>query len=169
MTEGQLLAMFIAPDKQAPMEERAEVRAIAGLGLEGDRYLLGRGTFSPKRDKIRDRSVGGAGPRRSLPSETAPNATKPAHPGRASADAHRHDFLDRWGATSWARTRHTVHVAREEHGRRFARGIDGSRRRARRSGRRRPSSQGRADPLRVRTPPRPLAERSPSGEGLSLG
>ena len=30
------------------MKERAEVRAVPGRGLEGDRYFAGQGTFSPK-------------------------------------------------------------------------------------------------------------------------
>ena len=34
------------------MESKACVQAIAGKGLEGDRYFLGTGTFSPKPQKV---------------------------------------------------------------------------------------------------------------------
>lgn len=43
---GRVEAMFIAPEAGAPMRQVEEVRAIAGRGLEGDRYAAGRGTFS---------------------------------------------------------------------------------------------------------------------------
>jgi hypothetical protein len=33
------------------MKPRAEVRAVPGQGLEGDRYFSGTGTFSPPRQK----------------------------------------------------------------------------------------------------------------------
>lgn len=45
---GFVQAIFLAPDSAAPLSEVAEVRAIAGRGLEGDRYWAGRGQFSPK-------------------------------------------------------------------------------------------------------------------------
>lgn len=45
---GLVEAIFVAPDSGAPLAEVAEVRAIAGRGLEGDRYWAGRGQFSPK-------------------------------------------------------------------------------------------------------------------------
>ncbi|HVU23296.1 MAG TPA: MOSC domain-containing protein [Opitutus sp.] len=34
-----------------PMESRVSIRAIAGRGLEGDRYFAGAGTFSPRPPK----------------------------------------------------------------------------------------------------------------------
>jgi hypothetical protein len=43
---GRVEAIFVAPQAGAPMRQLAEVRAIAGPGLDGDRYALGRGTFS---------------------------------------------------------------------------------------------------------------------------
>jgi len=45
---GHLLHIHITPRGGAPMEERAEARLLAGQGIEGDRYLLGTGTYSPK-------------------------------------------------------------------------------------------------------------------------
>ncbi len=36
------------------MEEQAEVRAVPGRGLEGDRYFSGTGTFSPQPDQKPD-------------------------------------------------------------------------------------------------------------------
>ncbi|HWD85252.1 MAG TPA: MOSC domain-containing protein [Solirubrobacteraceae bacterium] len=43
---GRVEAIFVAPHAGAPMRPRGEVRAIAGRGLEGDRYAAGEGTFS---------------------------------------------------------------------------------------------------------------------------
>jgi hypothetical protein len=43
---GRVEAIFIAPQAGAPMRRLDEVRAIAGRGLDGDRYAVGRGTFS---------------------------------------------------------------------------------------------------------------------------
>jgi MOSC domain-containing protein YiiM len=43
---GRLEAIFVAPQAEAPMRSLAEVRAVAGRGLEGDRYAVGQGTFS---------------------------------------------------------------------------------------------------------------------------
>jgi MOSC domain-containing protein YiiM len=45
---GVLEAIFIAPQARQPMTSVAEVRAIAGHGLEGDRYFREAGTFSKK-------------------------------------------------------------------------------------------------------------------------
>jgi MOSC domain-containing protein YiiM len=44
--EPRVLAIFVAPAKGAPMLEVPEVRAVPGLGLEGDRYFNRMGTFS---------------------------------------------------------------------------------------------------------------------------
>ena len=43
---GRLVAIHVAPAATAPMQTVARVRAVAGKGLEGDRYLAGAGTFS---------------------------------------------------------------------------------------------------------------------------
>lgn len=44
--EGSVAAVLIAPEAEAPLAPVDEVVAVAGRGLEGDRYALGRGTFS---------------------------------------------------------------------------------------------------------------------------
>jgi MOSC domain-containing protein YiiM len=46
MWEGRLLHIHIAPMGRAPMLALPQVRAIAGQGLEGDRYATGRGHYS---------------------------------------------------------------------------------------------------------------------------
>jgi hypothetical protein len=43
---GVVEGLLVAPDAEAPLARRASVEAIAGRGLEGDRYAGGRGTFS---------------------------------------------------------------------------------------------------------------------------
>jgi MOSC domain-containing protein YiiM len=50
MPSPHIEAIYIAPAGGAPMEERREVMALAGRGLEGDRYCLRTGTYS-KGDK----------------------------------------------------------------------------------------------------------------------
>ena len=53
MTEwkgGVLLHIHIAPAASYEMEELAEANLVAGRGIEGDRYFLGTGTYSPKPD-----------------------------------------------------------------------------------------------------------------------
>jgi MOSC domain-containing protein YiiM len=44
--EGSVAALLIAPEAEAPLVSVDEVAAVAGRGLEGDRYASGRGTFS---------------------------------------------------------------------------------------------------------------------------
>lgn len=46
MFQGTLEAIFIGPVKGAPMQRVESVRAIAGAGLDGDRYSCGEGSFS---------------------------------------------------------------------------------------------------------------------------
>jgi MOSC domain-containing protein YiiM len=46
MWEGRLLHIHIAPQGRAPMQQLERVHAVAGLGLEGDRYATGRGHYS---------------------------------------------------------------------------------------------------------------------------
>jgi MOSC domain-containing protein YiiM len=44
---GRVEAIHVAPSAGAPMVELERVRAIAGVGLEGDRYATRAGTWSP--------------------------------------------------------------------------------------------------------------------------
>lgn len=46
MWSGRLETIHIAPEATGPMVAVAEVRGVAGRGLEGDRYFQGLGTFS---------------------------------------------------------------------------------------------------------------------------
>jgi MOSC domain-containing protein YiiM len=46
--DGTLEDIHIAPKARAPMKPLAEASLIAGRGIEGDRYLLGTGTYSQK-------------------------------------------------------------------------------------------------------------------------
>lgn len=43
---GTVAALLVAPDREAPLARVDEVLAVAGRGLEGDRYEAGQGTFS---------------------------------------------------------------------------------------------------------------------------
>jgi hypothetical protein len=43
---GSVTGLFVAPEAEAPLVTVESVEAIAGRGLEGDRYGAGRGTFS---------------------------------------------------------------------------------------------------------------------------
>jgi MOSC domain-containing protein YiiM len=45
---GELLNIHVAPNASAPMVELSEVRLDAGIGLEGDRYATGLGTYSKR-------------------------------------------------------------------------------------------------------------------------
>ena len=47
VTSGRVEAIHIAPVAGAPMVGVGRVRAIAGVGLEGDRYATMAGTWSP--------------------------------------------------------------------------------------------------------------------------
>ena len=51
MFQGKLDAIFIGPAKGAPLKKVASARALAGAGLEGDRYSTGNGTFSKDASK----------------------------------------------------------------------------------------------------------------------
>ncbi len=42
---GRVVAIHVAPEQSAPVEERDWVYAVAGRGLEGDRYFDDEGTF----------------------------------------------------------------------------------------------------------------------------
>ena len=45
-TSGSVVGVLVAPDAEEPLVRVDSVRALAGRGLEGDRYFEGRGTFS---------------------------------------------------------------------------------------------------------------------------
>ncbi len=45
---GTLLSIHITPAKSQPMQRLEDARLIEGKGIEGDRYLLGTGTYSIK-------------------------------------------------------------------------------------------------------------------------
>jgi MOSC domain-containing protein YiiM len=47
---GWLLHIHIAPVASAKMAELEHAALVAGRGIEGDRYFLGTGTYSPKPD-----------------------------------------------------------------------------------------------------------------------
>ena len=55
MSKAEVVAIFIAPDKSKPLVSVNEARAVAGKGLEGDRYYKGIGTYSDR--NIPDRQV----------------------------------------------------------------------------------------------------------------
>jgi hypothetical protein len=44
--QGELLNIHVAPKASAPMVALSEVRLVAGIGLEGDRYAMRLGTYS---------------------------------------------------------------------------------------------------------------------------
>lgn len=46
MWKGTLVSIHIAPEATVPLQSVTEARAVAGKGLEGDRYFTGRGTWS---------------------------------------------------------------------------------------------------------------------------
>lgn len=54
---GTVIAIFIAPEDGVDMREIDEVLAIAGAGLEGDRYCNKQGSFNKKSDKEGVRQV----------------------------------------------------------------------------------------------------------------
>ena len=54
MPDGILLSIHIAPAARVPMRSVGEARALAGLGLEGDRYCTGVGTYSKARKPQRE-------------------------------------------------------------------------------------------------------------------
>ena len=54
MFEGKVSGIFIGPQKGKPMIGVTDVRAVAGRGLDGDRYSAKQGTFSQKDDPSRE-------------------------------------------------------------------------------------------------------------------
>src|SRR5215475_9168232 len=45
---GVVAALYVGPKRLEPMSSVPEVRALAGHGIEGDRYCREQGTFSKK-------------------------------------------------------------------------------------------------------------------------
>jgi MOSC domain-containing protein YiiM len=45
-TVGSVVGLLVAPGAEKPLVRVESVKAVAGRGLEGDRYFDGRGTFS---------------------------------------------------------------------------------------------------------------------------
>jgi MOSC domain-containing protein YiiM len=45
---GSVVAIFTVDRMEAPMQQVEQINAVAGKGLEGDRYFLGTGTYSKK-------------------------------------------------------------------------------------------------------------------------
>ena len=48
LSAGSVVALFIVECREAPMKKVEQLNALAGQGLEGDRYFLGTGTYSKK-------------------------------------------------------------------------------------------------------------------------
>jgi MOSC domain-containing protein YiiM len=46
--QGSVVGIHLAPEAGAAMRAVSEVRAVPGKGLEGDRYFLGTGFYSPR-------------------------------------------------------------------------------------------------------------------------
>jgi MOSC domain-containing protein YiiM len=55
--EGTIVGIYIAPGEGQPMEPRDEVRALAGKGLDGDRYAIEAGKFSGHRIEDAQRAI----------------------------------------------------------------------------------------------------------------
>lgn len=55
---AKVLKIFICADKGQPMQEVQKIKAIQGVGLEGDRYASGKGAWSnSKTQKVRHVSL----------------------------------------------------------------------------------------------------------------
>ncbi|MDQ3620437.1 MAG: MOSC domain-containing protein [Actinomycetota bacterium] len=54
MFQGEVMAIYISPTKGAAMTPVDEIKAIEGVGLDGDRYAAGGGTFSHKKGPTRE-------------------------------------------------------------------------------------------------------------------
>lgn len=46
MWQGRVLHLHTAPEGGAPMQAHTRIKAVAGRGLDGDRYATGRGKYS---------------------------------------------------------------------------------------------------------------------------
>ncbi|MGB7847630.1 MAG: MOSC domain-containing protein [Candidatus Acidiferrum sp.] len=54
MFRGNVVSIYVAPEAAGAMESREEVKAVAGKGLEGDRYFNGTGEWSKNSDVSRE-------------------------------------------------------------------------------------------------------------------
>jgi MOSC domain-containing protein YiiM len=54
MTQGRVISIQIAPAAGAPMQFAESVGAVAGQGLEADRYFTKQGTYSATPGAVRD-------------------------------------------------------------------------------------------------------------------
>src|SRR5919201_2628474 len=54
MWQGFIEAIYVASQAEKPLVEVAEVRAVRGRGLEGDRYYFAAGTYSNRPGGGRD-------------------------------------------------------------------------------------------------------------------
>jgi hypothetical protein len=52
-TVGEVVGIYVADAKTAPMRALPVATAIPGRGLKGDRYAVGAGTFTPHSDRLR--------------------------------------------------------------------------------------------------------------------
>lgn len=55
--EGTVVSIHIAPTASAPTLSVAEVRAVPGKGLEGDRYFMTTGTYSDRPGPAREATL----------------------------------------------------------------------------------------------------------------
>jgi MOSC domain-containing protein YiiM len=55
--EGTIVGIYVAPAESQPMESRDEVRALAGKGIDGDRYANEAGKFSGHRIEDAQRAI----------------------------------------------------------------------------------------------------------------
>ncbi|MGH2549154.1 MAG: MOSC domain-containing protein [Thermomicrobiales bacterium] len=54
---GSVVSIYTTPEASAPMFARDSIRAVAGRGLEGDRYFSGAGFYSSTTGPLREISL----------------------------------------------------------------------------------------------------------------
>ena len=52
MWKGEVVSVHIAHEAEQPMQTFEEILAVAGKGIEGDRYFKGEGFFPRTRGRI---------------------------------------------------------------------------------------------------------------------
>jgi MOSC domain-containing protein YiiM len=57
MKLGEVLSIQIAPDNSTTPRGVEQVKAVAGMGLEGDRYYNGTGTYSYEHDEAHEATL----------------------------------------------------------------------------------------------------------------